>query len=147
MGRGQADYVIQVEPWSLDALHDLQPAMAADRLHGTDGLQASVESAAATLFAIYGPGGARAGSCVLRLDNFYKGRELVVVALGGSDGHPQILAPLNPALDRIAIALDCDAVRFHTRLTSLGRLMRRYGYAEAERVYRKWIGTNGWRQQ
>lgn len=71
---------------------------------------------------------------VMRVEDYPEGREVVIVCAEGK-GLAQHMQRLIDAAARIG----AKSVRFHTSDPRLGQAARRWGYKEAQRIYRKVI--------
>lgn len=68
---------------------------------------------------------------VTRIEEASQGRELVVIAFEGRN-----LRHLVPGIISQARAVGCRSIRYHTTRRGLERMLRAFGFGEAERVHR-----------
>lgn len=68
---------------------------------------------------------------VTRIEGTAKGLELVVIALEGRN-----IRQLAPEIISQARAVGCRSIRFHTQRPGMAKIMKAFGFNEAERVYR-----------
>ncbi len=68
---------------------------------------------------------------VTRVECGTNGQELVIIAARGRD-----MVRAIDEIKRRAASRGIKSVRFHTQSAAFGRLAQRYGFSEAERVYR-----------
>lgn len=119
---------------------DVASALAADPTATVEGVAATCDLFA--VLAVHDGGAmARVGTMALRIDrNHGAGDDMVIVAAAGRDGGHSLTRDVLPALDDLARASGCTALRLHTAREGFARLLPAMGWQAVETVWRRDLG-------